>query len=105
MRRRAARGIPFIFSDRPIGRPRASGALPLEPSVRDEILAIATRLFAERGFANTTMSDIARTAGLQQPSLYYWFKRKELILQAIFAIDRSPLEFIDRIGPGSGSPH
>ena len=41
-------------------------------------------------------------AGLQQSSLYYWFKRKELILQAVFAVNRTPLEFIERIGAGSG---
>jgi AcrR family transcriptional regulator len=61
-------------------------------------------LFAERGFAQTTMSEIARAAGLQQSSLYYWFRRKELILQATFAVNRVPLDFIERIGAGSGSP-
>jgi len=50
------------------------------------------------------MSEIARAAGLQQSSLYYWFARKELILQAVFAVNRRPLEFIERIGAGSGSP-
>lgn len=50
------------------------------------------------------MSDIARAAGLQQPSLYYWFRRKELILQATLVVNRTPLEFIGRVGAGSGSP-
>jgi len=50
------------------------------------------------------MSEIARAAGLQQSSLYYWFARKELILQAVVAVNRCPLEFIERIGAGSGSP-
>jgi AcrR family transcriptional regulator len=67
-------------------------------------VSVATRLFAEQGFAQTTMSEIARAAGLQQSSLYYWFARKELILQAVFAVNRCPLEFIERIGAGSGSP-
>ncbi|MDQ1427947.1 MAG: hypothetical protein QOK39_1423 [Acidimicrobiaceae bacterium] len=50
------------------------------------------------------MSDIARAAGLQQSSLYYWFRKKELVLQATFAVNRIPLEFINRIGARSGSP-
>ena len=50
------------------------------------------------------LGEIARAAGLQQSSLYYWFKRKELILQAVFAVNRNPLEFIERVGAGSGSP-
>jgi AcrR family transcriptional regulator len=67
-------------------------------------VAVATRLFSERGYGETTMSEIARAAGLQQSSLYYWFRRKELILQAVFAVNRMPLEFIKGIGTGSDSP-
>jgi AcrR family transcriptional regulator len=87
-----------------IGRPRANGAPARARSPRDEIVAVATQLFADNGFDQTTMSEIARAAGLQQSSLYYWFKRKELILQAVFAVNRTPLEFIERVGAGSGSP-
>jgi AcrR family transcriptional regulator len=87
-----------------IGRPRASGSPAHFRAPRDEIVAAATQLFADNGFDQTTMSEIARAAGLQQSSLYYWFKRKELILQAVFAVNRTPLEFIERIGAGSGSP-
>lgn len=65
---------------------------------------VATRLFAEHGYANITMSDIARAAGLRQPSLYYWFKGKELILQKTFAVDLSPLEFVERIVVEQGVP-
>jgi AcrR family transcriptional regulator len=88
---------------RPLGRPRATGDAPVG-SPREEIIAAAGRLFAERGYAQVTMSDIARAAGLQQSSLYYWFRRKELVLHATFAVNRVPLEFINRIGAQSGSP-
>ncbi|MDQ1356157.1 MAG: hypothetical protein QOG44_530 [Acidimicrobiaceae bacterium] len=88
---------------RPLGRPRATGGVPIG-SPRDEIVAAAGRLFADRGYAQVTMSDIARAAGLQQSSLYYWFRKKELVLQATFAVNRVPLEFINRIGARSGSP-
>jgi AcrR family transcriptional regulator len=77
--------------------PRASGPRLETRSPRHEIVAVATRLFAERGFAQTTMSEIARAAGLQQSSLWYWFEHKELILQAAFAVNRVPLEFIERM--------
>jgi AcrR family transcriptional regulator len=40
-------------------------------SRREEILAVATRLFAENGYAKTTMTGIAKACGLRQPSLYY----------------------------------
>ena len=88
-----------------IGRPRGQWRTRRDVRApRDEIVAVATQLFADQGFDQTTMSEIARAAGLQQSSLYYWFKRKELILQAVFAVNRTPLEFIERVGAGSGSP-
>jgi AcrR family transcriptional regulator len=90
-------------SRRPLGRPRLR-SMPGNGLPRSEIVAAAARLFAERGYANTTMSDIARAAGLQQSSLYYWFRSKELILQAAFAVNRTPLEFINRVGAQSGTP-
>lgn len=90
-------------SRRPVGRPRLEGETS-DGSPRDAIIAAATKLFGEKGYAHTTMSDIARAVGLQQPSLYYWFHRKELILQATLVVNRTPLEFIGRVGAGSGSP-
>jgi AcrR family transcriptional regulator len=64
----------------------------------------AARLFADVGYDKTTMTDIARAAGLDQSSLYYWFRRKELILQATLSVNRLPVEFLERISAEEGSP-
>ena len=64
----------------------------------------ATKLFSEKGYAQTTMSDIARASGLQQSSLYYWFRNKEQLLQETLLVNRAPLKFIAEVGAGSGSP-
>jgi AcrR family transcriptional regulator len=93
-----------LAGPRPVGRPRLEPGAAVPGSQRDEIVAAATRLFAEQGYAHTSMSDIARAVGLQQSSLYYWFRRKELILQAALTVNRTPLEFIGRVGAGSGPP-
>ncbi len=84
------------------GRPRTR---PSEQDLppRDEIIAAAAHLFAAQGYAGTTMSQIAKEAGLQQSSLYYWFNRKELILQAAFGVNRAPLDFVIRMSAESGS--
>jgi TetR/AcrR family transcriptional regulator len=71
---------------------------------REEILVAAARLFAEVGYENTTMTDIARAAGLDQSSLYYWFKRKELILQATLSVNRLPVQFLEAISAEAGTP-
>ena len=44
---------------------------------RDEILAIASELFAARGFAATTVREIADAAGILSGSLYHHFDSKE----------------------------
>lgn len=63
-------------------------------SPRDKIIGVATRLFAEQGYAGTTMTSIASAAGLRQPSLYYWFRNKEELLQATASTNRFPVEVV-----------
>jgi len=50
---------------------------------RTEILAIAARLFAEKGFKNTTVRDIADAAGILSGSLYHHFDSKESIVDEL----------------------
>ncbi|WP_235568466.1 TetR/AcrR family transcriptional regulator [Mycobacterium sp. Root135] len=77
---------------------------PRRRAPRAGIVDAATKLFSEKGYAQTTMSDVARAAGLQQSSLYYWFRNKEQLLQETLAVNRAPLDFIAEVGAGSGSP-
>jgi AcrR family transcriptional regulator len=53
------------------------------PSRREELLAIAARLFAERGFKNTTVRDIADAAGILSGSLYHHFDSKEAMVDEL----------------------
>lgn len=50
---------------------------------RDELLAIAAGLFAEKGFKNTTVRDIADAAGILSGSLYHHFDSKESMVDEI----------------------
>ncbi|MFO7987402.1 MAG: TetR/AcrR family transcriptional regulator [Desulfatiglandaceae bacterium] len=45
-----------------------------------EIEKTAAYLFAQKGYPSTTMREIARDLGMNQASLYYYFKSKEDIL-------------------------
>ncbi len=51
-------------------------------SRRDEILEIAVRLFAERGYHGVSMDDIGSAAGVTGPALYHHFRGKEAMLAA-----------------------
>ncbi len=42
-----------------------------ESSARDQLLDVAERHFAARGFAGVTIKDIAQDLGIRQPSIYY----------------------------------
>jgi AcrR family transcriptional regulator len=56
---------------------------PTSPSAeakRKEILAAASRLFRERGFAETGMRDIAAALDMTAGSLYYYFENKQALL-------------------------
>ena len=59
---------------------------------RAEIVAIAGDLFAERGYANTTVREIADAAGILSGSLYHHFDSKESMIEALLR------DFLDRIG-------
>jgi len=50
------------------------------PSRREELLTIAARLFAARGFGGVTMDDVGAAAGISGPALYHHFSSKESIL-------------------------
>src|SRR3954468_5127574 len=52
---------------------------------REELLAIAARLFAEKGFGNTTVRDIADAAGILSGSLYHHFDSKESMVDEILS--------------------
>ncbi len=51
---------------------------------REAILGAASRLFAERGYYEVGVGDIAREAGLGRASVYYYFADKEAIARALY---------------------
>src|ERR1044071_6551696 len=72
---------------------------------RDELLAIAGRLFAERGFRNTTVRDIADAAGILSGSLYHHFDSKESMVDELLdSFQRSLWEEYDAIESSDRTP-
>ncbi len=60
-----------------------SNQTELRQARRAGALEAATRLFATKGFAKTTVADVARSLGLGAPALYYYFPSKESLLFAV----------------------
>lgn len=53
------------------------------PSRREQVLAAATSLFAQRGFHDVSMEDIGAAAGIAGPSVYRHFPSKAALMTAI----------------------
>jgi len=67
------------------GMPRVAAAHREEyaEARRDQILEAALRIFAEKGFAETTMDEVAADAHLAKGSLYLYFPTKEELLRKL----------------------
>jgi TetR/AcrR family transcriptional regulator len=86
---------------RPRTRPRPEGD---GGDARGDIVRAAAALFAERGVQVVTMAEIADRAGLQQPSLYYYFRSKIDVLRHILDdVNRIPLSIVERARQATGT--
>jgi len=63
-------------------------ALPKSPrtDTRQRILDVAAHLFATRGFAGTSIRDIADEIGVTKAALYYHFASKDVLLHEIVSL-------------------
>ena len=62
---------------------------------REELLAVATKLFAARGYHGTRMDDVADVIGLNKATVYHYYASKSLIL---FDIYRQAAAGMNRLG-------
>lgn len=69
---------------------------------RHRLLESAARVIHRRGYARTTLADIASEARLPSGSLYYYFRSKEAIVAAIIAERLRDLE--QRMAQWEGHP-
>lgn len=60
---------------------------------KEQIIRAAIRLFARKGFARTTISDIAREAGTGKGTIYEYFETKDEIIHDSFNFFIKQLEF------------
>ena len=56
---------------------------------REELLAVATKLFAARGYHGTRMDDVADVVGLNKATVYHYFGDKNAVLRELFDRDQA----------------
>ena len=72
---------------------------------RGEVLEVAARMFAEKGFENTTSQDIGEELGMLRGSIYYYFDSKEgLLFELIEEVWLGALAYLDEIMASDASP-
>jgi AcrR family transcriptional regulator len=76
------------------GRPPAGG--------REAILDATLALMRERGVARLTTRAVAERAGVSEASVYYHYRDKPGLLQAVFALGLAPLRSLNERGLGEG---
>ena len=61
-----------------------------------EVLAAARKLFAEAGYADTSLDAIAAAAGLTKGAIYHHFASKQEVFRAVYEQERLRLAEIER---------
>lgn len=79
-------------SERPTDAPKRRGRPP--SGGRDAILAETLQLLRERGIANLTTREVAARAGVSDASIYYHFRDRTGLLQAVFEAGMQPLAYL-----------
>lgn len=52
--------------------------------MENKIIDTARSVFIEKGYAETSMSEIAARVGINRPALHYYFRTKDKMFQAVF---------------------
>ncbi|MBN1322444.1 MAG: TetR/AcrR family transcriptional regulator [Methanotrichaceae archaeon] len=69
------------------------GRVSKDPGERcRELIDVAERLFLERGYENTAVSDIVREVDVAQGTFYYYFRSKAAMLEAVVEKNLDELE-------------
>ena len=62
----------------------------------EQLVAASRALFAEKGFAGTSIEDIVRAAGVTRGALYHHFASKEELFEAVFTREQQALDQLVR---------
>lgn len=88
-----------------VGERAVDRTAALRVSRREEVLAAAIRLFAQRGYAATRMEDVGATVGIAGPSIYEHFTSKADLLMAALTRGAQWAEYaLSRALSGAWSP-
>jgi len=77
---------------------------PSTNTQEQRILEVARNLFTKRGFSNVAIRDICRAANITPPTVYYYFKNKGALFDAVVRETISMKQFINRLNDECQKP-
>lgn len=84
-------------------RPLRAGRRPGRQDTRGAILAAARASFTDRGFAGTTLREIASTAGVDPALIHHYFDGKRSLFLATVALPIDPPALLAAVAAGDRS--
>ncbi|HMD78687.1 MAG TPA: TetR/AcrR family transcriptional regulator [Nitrososphaerales archaeon] len=73
------------------------------PPTGDRILQVASKLFAEKGYANVSVRDICKETGTTPPMIYYYFGSKKGLFDKVARENISMAAFISKLANASSA--
>jgi AcrR family transcriptional regulator len=68
-------------------------------ATREQLIEVATRLFAERGYEDTSIEDVLAAAGVSRGALYHHFAGKDALFKAVVeSVEARVMESLLAIG-------
>ena len=62
-----------------------------EDTFQEQVIQAAQQLFQKHGLQKVTMDDVAKAVGKGRSSLYYYYKSKEEVLDAVMEVEISEM--------------
>jgi AcrR family transcriptional regulator len=73
------------------------------PQTADRILQVASKLFAEKGYANVSVRDICKETDTTPPMIYYYFGSKKGLFDKVARENISMAAFISKLANASSA--
>jgi TetR/AcrR family transcriptional regulator, transcriptional repressor for nem operon len=57
--------------------------MPVYKTSKEEILKKSFKVFLEKGYYHTSVSDLSKACGIEKPHFYYYFKNKQDLMMSV----------------------
>lgn len=75
-----------------------------EKTASTRILAVASNLFSQKGYANVSIRDVCRASGTTAPVIYYHYGSKKGLFDAVARKEISMTDFISKLKTAASAP-